>query len=240
MLTHFKNYASSALFPVSSDYAAAHFVAFVIFLLLLASLPAMALWKKRNVAPPLTELFVIVWFLASVAPLLTRDQFFVVGVLSRKLYVVGPSLSILLVLCGASLLSFVPRRLSPYARSLAALLLVVVLVGAMIRATENRRDVAALAVESERFVGALRETYPSLPEGGTVYVVGAPSIIRLFDDTYLVSAIQAFYGKVDAYSVSEEQATSLENFGVATSPKTERLFVLDADDRIFRYRPSPR
>ena len=46
--------------------------------------------------------------------------------------------------------------------------------------------------------------------------------MRLFGDNYLVATVKAFYGKVDAYNVTGEQADVLE-------------MTLDEKDRIFRY-----
>lgn len=228
MLTQFKNLASAALFPVTSDHGAAHLAAFVVLLLMMATLPAMAYLRRRNVALPRAELFVILWFLASLAPLLTGDidYFFRIGVLNRKLYPAGPALAIFLVMYGTALLSLPPRRLQPHARTLLALLLVPALVGGLMLARDNGEEVSVRAGESERFVQALREAYPSLPEGSTLYVVGAPRTLTAFGDIYLLSSIQAFYGRVDAYGVTEERAALLEQS-------------LDEGDHVFRYSTNP-
>ena len=229
MLTHFKNLAGAALFPVTSeDFAAARFVAFVAVLLMLVTLPAIANLRRRNVALPRAELFVIVWFLASLAPLLTADLDYLsrVGVLDRKLYSAGPALAIFLVMYGTALLNLPPTRLQPYVKVLSAALLPLALVGGMMLARDNGQPVRERAQESEQFVQALRETYPSLPERSTLYVVGAPRTLRGFGDVHLLSCIQAFYGRVDAYNVTGERAAALERS-------------LDEGDHVFRYVPSP-
>jgi hypothetical protein len=226
MLTHFKDFASASVYPTASGGSVAHFAAFIAMLLVLAALPALAYLAKRGAALPRAELFVVVWFLAALAPLLTVEGFFGVSVLDRKLYAAGPALAILLVTFGATLLGLVPGRVRPQATALAGLLLVLALVGAMAQAGDNRDAFTARATESERFVQAVRDTYPSLPEGATLYVVNAPGPLVSFGDVHLLSSIQAFYGKVDAYSVSEERAEDLESGGA-----------LGKDQYIFRYSP---
>jgi len=228
MLTHFKNFASAALFPATSDHGVAHLVVFVILLLMMTTLPAMAYLRRRNAALPRAELFVILWFLASLAPLLTGDvdYLFRIGVLNRKLYSAGPALAVFLVMYGTALLALPPARLQPHAKALLAVLAVPALVGGLIVARDNIGEVSARGMESERFVHALRETYPSLPEGSTLYVVGAPQTLTAFGDTYLLSSIQAFYGRVDAYGVTEEEALVAEQS-------------LDEGDHVFWYSSGP-
>jgi hypothetical protein len=226
MLTHFKDFASASVYPTASGGSAAHFAAFIAMLLVLATLPGLAYLAKRDAALPRAELFVIVWFLAALAPLLTVEGFFGVSVLDRKLYAAGPALAILLVMFGASLFDLAPGRVQPQVRALAGLLLVLALVGGMVQAGDNRDSFTARAAESERFVEAVRDTYPSLPEGATLYVVNAPGPLISFGDVHLLSSIQAFYGRVDAYSISEERAEALESNGA-----------LGKDKYIFRYSP---
>ena len=217
MLAYFKNSLSISLYPTTSGHPVPHFVAFIGMLLMLVFLPAMAYLARRKRALPRGELFVILWFLASLAPLLTPVVVVDVGVLNRKLYPAGPALSIFLVMAGSSLLALPPPRLQTYAKAIAGLLLVPVAVGAMTLARDARDGFSAFALEQKPFVQALRETYPSLPEGGTLYVVDAPKALTYFGDVHLLAAVQAFYGRVDAYGVSEEEATSLETLGVAAS-----------------------
>jgi hypothetical protein len=245
MLTHFKNFASNSLLPAIPGQAAAHFVAFVSFLVMLVALPAMAYLPRRKRALPRGELFVILWFFASLAPLLTIDFWFDVD-LNRKLYAAGPALAIFLAMFGTSLVDLVPRRLQVPSRAFASLLLLLALAGAMVGARNSLRDLETRALEAKQFVSALRETYPSLPQGSTLYVVDAPDSLRYLGDVHLVGAVQAFYGRVDVYGLSEEEATSLETLGVAASSECgilacqERLLTLDANDQIFRYKPGSR
>jgi len=147
-------------------------------------------------------------------------------VLNRKLYPAGPALAVFLVMYGTALLNLPPARLQPYVRALSVGLLALALVGGMMLARDNGEPVRERAQESERFVQALRETYPSLPERSTLYVVGAPGTLTGFGDVHLLSCIQAFYGRVDAYNVSEARAAALERS-------------LDEGDRVFRYVPGP-
>ncbi len=212
MLLQFKNFASAALFAVTSGNLTAHFVAFVGLLIMVATLPLLSRAVRKSLWQPRTEVFVVVWFFASLFPLLTLNKFFGIGELNRKLYSAGPALAILLVMYGASLLNLAPMRLQVPVRALAAALVPLALVGVMAQARQNDQQVSAPAVESERFVQALRETYPSLPQGSTLYVVGAPRVMAgfAFGEIYLVGSVQAFYGKVDPYAVSEQEAAALE------------------------------
>ena len=226
MLTHFKNLASAFLFPFGGNQPSeAHFAAFVALLILIAVLPVLDFARRRSLLPPFPHLVAIVWFLAAVAPLLTPDGFFFVGVLNRKAYVAGPSFAIMVVLLGTWLIDLVPPRAQVLAQAAAALLVVVALLGAFKASSDGISSFAVGGWESERFVMQLQEEYPSLPEGGTLYVVNAPFSMRLFGDNYLVAAVKAFYGKVDAYNVTGEQADELE-------------MMLGERDRIFRYKIS--
>jgi hypothetical protein len=240
MLAHFKNFLSISLYPTSSGHTVPHFVAFLGMLLALAFLPAMAYLARRKRALPRGELFVILWFLASLAPLLTIAGFLNVGALNRKLYPAGPALAIFLVMFGSSLLALPPPRLQTYAKAIAGLLLVPLAVGAMALARDALEQHSAWALEEERFVQALRDTYPSLPEGSTLYVVDAPDTLIAFGDYNLLGAVQAFYGKVDAYHISKEEAMSLATLGVSASSYPQRVLTLDANDRIFWYESASR
>ena len=223
MFTNFKNLASLALFPVDDGETTAHFIAFVVLLLMMACLPLLAVLDKKRTAVPRTELFVLVWFLASLAPLLTPDGniWFSNHAIARKLYVAGPALSIFLALFGASLLRLSPMRLKRHVQLLATVLLLAALAASLVQAGDHREQVSTRASEWERFVQALQQTYPSLPKGSTLYIVGAPLQLS-FGEFHLVSAVQAFYGKVDVYAITEERALELERS-------------LDDGDHIYRY-----
>ncbi len=223
MLTHFKNLMSNALYPRAPEDELAHYVAFVAMLAVMASYPVLAYLARRSLISLLVALFVVVWFLVSVALLTSVDVPFPNGVLNRKLYVAGPALSILIVMFGAQVLAVLPRRVYLSAGWLGILVVLFCLLGAMSAASHEMAELSETADDSERFVSALREEYPSLPQGSTVYVVGAPFAMRLFGDVQLVKAVKAFYTGVDAYNVSRKEARALEP-------------TLQDDEYIFRYR----
>lgn len=226
MLTHFKDFSSTALFPDPSGTPSAQFLAFILILFIMASLPALAYLRGPRATLLGIPIFAVVWFLVSLAPELTGDvsYFFTFGVLDRKLYAAGPALAIMLVLFGTALLDLMPRRLQPYLNALATVSVVLALIGGITLGDDHREEISSRAVEANNFVEQLRATYPSLPPGSTLYVVGAPEELRAFGDVHLLAAIQAFYGRVDARSVKEKRAAAIE-----ASP--------DPGEYVFRYQP---
>ncbi len=211
MLTQFKNLASGAVFPVKTNLAEAHFLAFVGLLVLMALLLILMLARRTTAASPLVPLVVVGWFLVSLAPFLGINAFFEIGVLNRKLYAAGPSLAILLALFATSLVNLAPLRLKVPANVLASVVFITALIGGMAMSWDQRREVGGLAAESEQFVEALTEEYPSLPQGSTLYVVGAPFAIRVFSDLYLVTSVDILYGRgIDVRAITEEQAEALD------------------------------
>lgn len=225
MLTHFKNLSSLALFPDVHGSSTVHFIAFVSLLGAMAGLVVLAYLRKRTLKPPHAELFVIVWFLAALAPLLTPDGLLWSNLssISRKLYVAGPPLAILLVMVGMAIADAMPRRMLPAVGSLAALLLIPVLILSIDRGADTREQFAVTALRSERFIASLQETYPTLPQGSTLYVLNAPIELQVFQ-FHLVSIVQSFYGKVDARAISASEADAREN-------------AILSDFIVFRYMP---
>lgn len=237
MLTRFKNYSSNALFPVFADWSEVHFIAFVSFLVILLSVVLMARLRRTKDFHPNFGLFAAIWFLAALAPLLTPvlpggDLFgniSTVGLFKRKLYVAGPSLAILLVAFGSLVKDFIPTRFAIHARVLAVPLLIAALFGAMNQAIPDRDGSGEFAEIYEDFIVALQTEHASIPEGGTLYVVNAPPTLLVFTDQYLVSSVQAFYGKVRVVAISESQATAIESSDLV------RPAFLGPPPTIFRY-----
>ncbi len=208
--THFKNFASGAVYPVVSENGAANFAAFLGFLGVLVSAPLLARIRRERSTLPLKELLVVGWVLAALSPLLTVDGFFGVGILFRKLYAVGPGVAILLALFVTQLVRLaVPRAVRASTAALVVLAAIAV-CGELFIGFDRRNDVTEIAVAWDGYADRLRAAYPDLEEGSTLYVVGAPPLIRSFRDIYVVSSAQAYYGKVLAEAINEEQAAELE------------------------------
>ncbi len=87
-------------------------------------------------------------------------------------------------------------------------MVLVVLATEQIHATERSQEVGT--ARSRDFIEELRETYPTLPEEATLYVVGVPLPLALFDGVYLTSVVSIYYGDVNVHRVSEEEAQELE------------------------------
>jgi hypothetical protein len=224
MLGQFKALGAPALYPVTSRGPAAENAAVAVLVIMLVTLPFIAYRSRRRSTPPYAELFIILWFLASVVPLVSARS--LVGELDRKLYAAGPALAMLFVVYGTALANLTPARLQRYVKTSAAVALVFALLGATMLARGNLAQFSTSAKEQQQFVGTLRDTYPSLREGSTLYVVGAPLRMVVLDGAHLVSSTQAFYGRVSAYAVTEEQAKVLVSEGL-----------LDEGDQIFWYSP---
>lgn len=228
MLTQFKDYASTAIFPAQFDWSTVHFIAFISFLVILASLPVVTRIASQTRLRPELTLIIVVWYLVAVAPLLT-PVVAIPGLFARKLYVAGPSLAILLVASGMVLMDYVPARLTRKARLIGVILLIAAVIGAFSQGITTRDRFGETAQESHHFIQSLQAAHPTLPEGGTLYVVNPPIVLKYFTDSYLISSVQAFYGKVRVVAISEAQATAIERSNRA------RPSFLGPPPTIFRY-----
>jgi hypothetical protein len=227
MLTFVKNYLSNSIYPQDFSNANAQFAAFVGMLLIVALVPAVRLLARRGTIP-VKELFLVLWFVVAVAPLTTlavsEPAFLRVGVFSRKLYVAGPSIALLLVSLGASLLALVPPRMESLVRIGAGAVLVVGLGWGLNVANDRRNDMSDVAEAYGRYTDQMRAAVPSVPTGGTLYVVGAPPVVLYFGEIYRVAIAQAYYGRVDVEPIDEQRASELEK-------------ALPPGAALFRYRP---
>jgi hypothetical protein len=208
MLTHFKNFAGGGVYPVISDNDAAHFVAFIGMLGVLTATPALS-FANGDRDRAAIACFVVFWWLAALIPLLTLDGFFETGVLYRKLYVLGPSLGILLAMLGQTVLRSLPEQARLPGVALASVTVLLALTASAMLAAERRDDVTALATSWETYVSEMRGSVQDVPRGGTLYVVGAPPLIRSFDDIYTVASAQTYYGFVDARSIKDDEIERL-------------------------------
>jgi hypothetical protein len=197
MLTHLKNLGSGSILPLGSANDAVQWGALSLLLLVLVGTPLLWLragdrWSFQS------AVFCVIWYAASLLPLLTLNDFFGAATFYRKLYVIGPSLAILLALGGQAILRLAPVESRPVWAGAVSLTLFLAIAGSLYWASERRDEVSDNAAIWESYTSELRERYPALPEGTTVYVLYPPEETRSFGDVYIVASAQAMYGKVDA------------------------------------------
>ena len=174
------------------------------------------LWPLIDPRKRAPQLFALFWFLASLGPIIT----FVWGAYPRQFYNSGPALALVVSIFFVTIVDRLPfPRLSRTAGA-AILVVFVVLATQQILDTERSQEVGA--AQSRDFIEELRQTYPTLPEETTLYVVGAPFSLRIFGDVYLVKAVSLYYGDIAIRSVPENKAKEIE-----LSPQP--------NERVFRY-----
>jgi Dolichyl-phosphate-mannose-protein mannosyltransferase len=209
MVTHFKDLGAGIVYPVPTTNDAAQGVALAGLLVVLLGTPL--LWLGSGQRRPLySSLFCVLWFLASLLPLLSLDDFFEPGVFFRKLYVVAPSFCILLALAGQGLFRLLPSRGRPVWAAAACTAVFLALAASAYWASERQNEVSDNARLWERYVNELQEQYPTLPEGTTVYVVYPPEDTRVFGDVYIIASAQALYGRVDARVIDRWREGAVE------------------------------
>jgi hypothetical protein len=197
MVTHLKDLGAGIVYPVPTANDAAQAAALVGLAVVLVGTPA--LWLAlRDRRLFLAALFCVLWFIGALLPLLTLDDFFEPGAFFRKLYVVGPSLSMLLALAGQGILRGLNAEARPAWSTAATLVVLLALAASVLWANERRANVSENASLWETYVAELQDRYPALPEGTTLYVVYPPEETRVFGDVYLIASAQALYGRVDA------------------------------------------
>ncbi len=175
-----------------------------------------AIWPLKDSRKRAAHLFALVWFLTALLPLLT----FRFGASPRQFYIAGPALALVLSLFLVSALDSLSRLRFPRFAGVAVLLVLLVLASQRIFITVQ--DQGLPSAQSRDFIEELRQTYPTLPEKATLYVVGAPLALRIFGDVYLVNAVQTYYGDIRVEPVSQTQALELEQFP-------------QPNERVFRY-----
>ncbi len=162
------------------------------------------------------HLFALLWFLTAILPLVTFGS----GTFPRLFYSAGPAFALVISLFLVSALDGLSRLRVP--RFAGAAVLLVLLVLASQRIFTTVQDQGLPSAQSRAFVEELQQTYPTLPEEATLYVVGVPLPLALFDGVYLRSVVSVYYGDVNVQRVSEEAAQALEQ-----SPQPNA--------RVFRY-----
>lgn len=173
-------------------------------------------WPLRDGRTRAAHLFALLWLLTAILPL----TLFIWGAPPRQFYIAGPAFAIVLSLFFVSLLDSLSTV--RFSRAVVVSVLLVCLVLASQRVFTTQQDRSRPQAQSRDFIEELRQTYPTLPEDATLYVVGAPFSLRVFGDVYLVKAISLYYGDIRVEPVSQTQGRELEQS-------------LRPDERVFRY-----
>ncbi len=173
-------------------------------------------WALRDSRNRAAHVFALLWFLTAILPLVTFSS----GTFPRLFYSAGPAFALIISLFLVSALDGLYRLRFPRLVGVAVLLVLLVLASQRMFITQQ--DLGRPSAESQDFIQELRQTYPALPENSTLYVVGVPLPLALFDGIYLKSVVSIYYGDVNLHRVTEEVARELEQ-----SPRP--------NDWVFRY-----
>jgi hypothetical protein len=183
--------------------------------------------------------FAVIWLFAALGPGTTL----ILGAFPRLLYMAGPALALLLVALGMRFVEEAPERLRltavPVGRYLAAgVLLWVVAVALLQRAPAVQtagiapdRTPAEMSAANRLFVQQLTSEITRLEPGSTLYVVGAPLNLVLFDDQRLSSMVRLYYGDIEVRSFPPRDAPDRD---VRTA-----LLQVNPPDRVFVFDRSP-
>lgn len=173
---------------------------------------------------PFVTLLGVWWFYTALAPNSTA----LLRAIPAQLYLPGVGLALFFALCWRTATDIVEEKRLPWpSRNLAygaGLGLGVVLIAAITLGVAHQRDTGQNAGENERFIAQLREDLPTIPAGGTLYVVNAPLNLHVFTDHALDALVELHYGEVDAVTIGAVQASEIEGS-------------LGPDERLFRFQP---
>lgn len=204
-------YLGLALFPVlPDDWLRLHLpqVALVSKLQLAASVAmigaALVLLDRREW--PYRGVFVTWWLFVSLLPNSTS----LLGVVPAQLYLPGASLAIFFVLAMRRINEVLPARFARRAGLLALPALTALLVSAASLILMHERTEVRYTRANHSFIIGLREAVPPLPPGSTLYVVGPPANLTVFNfEVSLDASVELYYGDVTVHHISAEQAAQL-------------------------------
>jgi 4-amino-4-deoxy-L-arabinose transferase-like glycosyltransferase len=178
----------------------------VIAVVPLVAISAWLLWRERR--RPGSGAAAVVWFYLTLIPLAA----FVLGPQPRKLYVVGPPLAIMLAIAAVAAWDRLRARDARYGAAIGYAAFAVLALTFSVRTWQvldgdNLSDVNRYGVSSASYrlmVDQIRETYPDIPEGRRIELVGVPQSMlpegRL--DNRFINAVQLYYGQVSVVGVS--------------------------------------
>jgi hypothetical protein len=158
---------------------------------------------------PYLGVFAVWWYVAALA----LDTTGVLQAAPAQLYIPGLSLAFFLVLVWvwsrAMLEEFAPQVLAVAAKIAPAVLLVVFVAAIGLNLNHQGPDQDRSAVNRE-FVSQLREMYPSLPQGSTLFIIGVPFNLRVFDTTRVEALVKLYYDDVSAIAINPAQRAAVE------------------------------
>ncbi|MCI0855106.1 MAG: glycosyltransferase family 39 protein [Chloroflexi bacterium] len=165
----------------------------------------------------LIGVFAVFWLLVALLP----DSTLLFPISGRALYLPGPAFAILFVAAIVLLKGAVPERHLSRARLVAFTALFLCLAGA-IALTVHATSSGQTASTNRAFVNDLTDSIPELEPNSTLYVVGAPLNLVVFDDSRLIALVDLYYDQVEVRRIGLQEAAQVE-------------LTLAEGDRIFRY-----
>jgi hypothetical protein len=172
---------------------------------------------------PYLGVFAVWWYIAALA----LDTTGVLPAPAAQLYMPGLSLAFFLVLAwvwGRDVLEeFAPQVLAIAAKLAPAALLIVFV--AAIGLDLNHQDQSQKRSDVNRaFVTQLRDTYPSLPQGSRLFIIGVPFNLHVFNGDAMEALVELYYGDVSAVAIAPKDRPIVEaNMG--------------PNDHIFQFQP---
>ncbi len=169
---------------------------------------------------PLVGAFLVIWLYLTLLPDTTLWFF---GAIGRALYMPGAALAMFLVVSAVAVVEVFPSAVRRGAAAAAPALILLAIVPVGLVTYYHTRAPGHDAEANRRFIHELQAELPSLPPGGTLYVVDAPrNLVQFIDNTMLDSLVELYYGDVNVRALTPEQLPTIEAS-------------LGPDDRIFRF-----
>ena len=165
----------------------------------------------------LVGVFAVFWLLVALLP----DSTLLFPAMGRVLYLLGAAFAILLVAAIVLLKDMVPERHVSRARLAAVTVLFLCLASAIaltVQATSNGQTAAT----NRAFINDLTDSIPELEPNSTLYVVGAPLNLVVFDDSRLIALVDLYYDQIEVRRIGVQEAAQVE-------------LTLGEGERIFRY-----
>jgi hypothetical protein len=198
MIRVYFGYLTVAVYPVPVDQRAVNSARHIVAAAAL-TLAIVALLVARRRERPNVATFAVAWFLVAVLPLSTNP--FVIEVWSRKLYVAGPALAIMLSLMITPVIeaSVLKREITSAGASVVLLVALGLSLAGWL-GVDRQRDAEWGSNQSRDYMTQLRETYPSIPAGSTLHLVGLPRHLAnlvFFFDSYVTNLVGMYYQDID-------------------------------------------
>jgi hypothetical protein len=183
---------------------------------MLAACAALLAQRRRPYAGP----FAVLWLIAALFP----DSTLPFQTQGRILYLPGASIALVLASTLLMLRQKLPTSVTALGRRAVLILTAVVFASSLALLSLYVRQLGREAALNEAFVAQLRADVPRLSKGSTLYVIGAPLNLIVFNDSSLDRLVKLYLGQVEVRSIGVTQAARLSQS-------------LRPGDRIFWFQP---